>query len=95
MPDDIGQWRDIGLTADAEARTKVIPEDNPKFFACLAEAEEPVTAVAAHVATSAATDFSFGYHAANVVFGAIGVERDFGTFQHLQQLSFVGVQTLE
>ena len=90
----IGQARNVGLAADAEARTKIIPEGDPELLTCLAKAEKSVTATAAKVATSATADFSFGDHTPYVVFRAVGVERNLRTLKHLQQLGLVGVQSL-
>ena len=68
MAHNIGQGRNAGLVADAEACTKIIPEGDPELLTCLDKAEKPVTAIAAKVATSATADFSFGDHTPYVVF---------------------------
>ena len=68
MAHKIGQGRNVGLAADAEARTKIIPEGDPELLTCLAKTEKRVTASAARIATSATADFSFGDHTPDVVF---------------------------
>ena len=68
MVHKIGQGRNARLAADAEARTKIIPEGDPELLTRLAEAEKRVTASAAGIATSATADFSFGDYTPYVVF---------------------------
>jgi len=42
-----------------------------------------------------AADLSLGYLATDVVFRAVGVQRDLGVVEHHQQLGLVGVQPLK
>ena len=58
MAHKIGQARSVGLAGDAEARTKIVPEGDPELLTCLEQAEKPVTAIAANVATSATATLS-------------------------------------
>ena len=57
--------------------------------------EEGIAAVAADVAAGAAADLALGDLAADVVFGAVGVERDLRAIEHHQQFGLVGVQAGE
>jgi len=67
----------------------------PNFFAGLGEPEEGVAAVTAGVAVGTAADLTLGHLAADVIFRAVGVQRDLRAIEHHQQLSLVGVQPLE
>ena len=59
------------------------------------EPEEGVAAVASDVAVGAATDVTLGHLAADVVFRAVGVQRDLGMVEHHQEFGLVGVQPLQ
>jgi hypothetical protein len=61
----------------------------------LHEAEECITAVAARVRAGAAGDFAPGDVGADVVFRAVGVERNIGPLQHSQQVGFLGMQPFQ
>ncbi len=78
-----------------EACAEVVPEGDADLGAGVVEPEEGVAAVAAGVAAGSAADFSFGDLAANVVLGAVGVERDLGPFEHHQQFALIGAQARE
>jgi hypothetical protein len=56
------------------------------------QAEERVAAVAAGVAVGSAADLALGDKGADVALGAIGVQRDIGPIEHLQQFRLVGMQ---
>ena len=72
-----------------------MPEWYAELGAGLGEAEEGVSAVSTGVASGAAADLAFGDLAADIVFRAVGVERDLGAVEHHQQLGFVGVQACQ
>ena len=74
--DDVRQVRDIGAGEDTEPGAKIIPKADAELAAGLGEAEESVAAVATSVAAGAAADVTLGNLAADVVFRAIGVQRD-------------------
>ena len=63
---------------DTEAVAEVIPECDAELATCLGEAKEGVAAVAASVAAGATADMAFGDLAADVVFRAVGVQRNLG-----------------
>jgi hypothetical protein len=56
------------------------------------ESKKGVATIAAGVAAGSAADVAFGDLASNVVFGAVGVERNVGPFEHPQQFALVGAQ---
>src|SRR4051812_48913841 len=93
--DQVGQVRDCGLAGDAEPGAEVVPEAEAELGAGLGQAEEGVAAVAAEIAAGATADLAAGDLGADVVLRAVGVQRDLGVVQHLQQLRLVGVQALE
>src|SRR6202030_4500205 len=78
-----------------EPGAEVVPECDSEFCAGFGKAEEGVAAVAPKIAAGAAADLSLGDLAADVVLGAIGVERDFGPVEHHQQLGLIGVEPRE
>src|SRR5262249_5630960 len=80
---------------DVQPGAEVIPESNAQFEASLCQADEAVAASTTDVAARAAADLAPGYLSANVIFRSIGVERDFGTLEHHQQLGLVFVQPFE
>ena len=95
MLDKIGEIRDCGLAGDGESGAEIIPECDAELGAGFGEAEESIAAISSAVATRAAADFSLGHLTANVVLGAVGVEGNFGPFEHHQQFGLVGVQARE
>ena len=69
---------------------EVVPKFDAVLAAGLQEAEEGVAAVAADVGAGSAADLALGDVATDVVLGAVGVQRDIGSFEHLQQFALVG-----
>src|SRR5271157_5931115 len=84
-----------GSAGHPEPGAEVVPEGDAELTASLAEAEECVPAVAAGVAAGAAADGTLGHLAADVVFRAVGVQRNVRMVEHHEQLGLVGVQPLE
>jgi hypothetical protein len=80
---------------DVQPGAEVIPKSNAQFKASFCQAEEAVAAITTEVTARAAADLAPGYLSANVIFRSIGVERDFGTVEHHQQLGLVFVQPFE
>ena len=74
---------------------EIIPEDDSQFFASFGEAKESIAAIATDIAAGAAADLAFGDVSPNIVFRAVGVERDFGPLKHFEQLGLVGVESFE
>ena len=93
--DEVWKLRDGRTAADAEPGAKIIPEGDAELPASLGEPEECVAAVATDVAVGSAADVALGHLAADVVFRAIGVQRNFRVIEHHQQFVFVGVQPLQ
>ncbi len=90
--------REVGdgwVAGDDEPGAEVVPERDAELGAGLGEAEEGIAAVAAGIAARAAADLAFGHLAADVVFRAVGVERDLRAIEHHQQFRLVGVQPSE
>jgi hypothetical protein len=63
-----------------------------ELCAGLEEAQEGVAAIAARIASCAAADLALGDLATNIVFRSVGVERNFGPFEHHQQFRLVGIK---
>jgi len=77
---------------DVQPGAEEIPESNAQFKASFCQADEAVAAITTDVTARAAADFAPGDLSTNVIFRSIGVERDFGTVEHHQQLGLVFVQ---
>src|SRR5216684_4732679 len=89
------EFREVGdgsVSGDIEPGTEIIPEGDAELGAGFGEAEEGIPAVASGIAAGAAADFAFGDVAADVVFGAVGVEWDLRVIEHHQQFGFIGMQ---
>jgi hypothetical protein len=61
----------------------------------LGEPEEGIAAIASVVAARSGADLAADHLTADIALGAIGVQRDFRSLQHHQQLGLVGVQPLQ
>src|SRR5215472_5377902 len=83
-------WDCVGA-GDVQSRAEVIPKSNAQFEASFCQAQESVSAIATGVTAGAATDLSPCDLTANVIFRSVGVERDFGTVEHHEQLGLVFV----
>ncbi len=95
MPDNIGEVWEVGLAGDGESGAEIVPERDAELGAGFGEAEEGVAAIASGVAACSAADFSLDDLAADVVLRAVGVEGNFGPFEHHQQLGLVGMEARE
>src|ERR1700691_3555138 len=91
--DDFGEGGDVPATGDFEAGAEIVPEFDSELAAGLVEAEEGVAAVAADVGAGSSADLALGDLAADIVLGAVGVQRDIGPFEHLEQFALVGSLT--
>ena len=72
------EQRDTGSAGVRQASTEIIPETHTQLVACFHQREEAVAAIAAQVGAGAAGDFSPCRLAADIVFRAVGVQRDTG-----------------
>src|SRR5215204_3685885 len=95
VPDNVWEVWDVGLAGDCQSGAEIIPECNAELGAGFGEAEEGVATVSPGITSCAAADFSLGDLASDVVLRAVGVERNFGSFEHHQQLGLVGVKACE
>ena len=77
---------------DSEPAAEIIPDRDAELVAGLDETEECIATIPADVAPCAGADLAPRHLTADVVLRAVGVERDFGPFEHHQQLSLVGMQ---
>ncbi len=93
--DDIGKLRHGDGPGNTEPCTQVIPEADAEFPTGLGQPEKGVAAIASGIGFGSATDVTLGHQAADVIFRAVGVQRDVWTVEHPQQLGLIGVQTLE
>src|SRR4029078_6536906 len=69
-----------------------IPKRDAQFVTRPGETEESIAAVPADVAPRAGAALAPCALTTNVVFRTVGMERDFGSLQHHQQLSLIGMQ---
>ena len=81
-----------GASWHTEAVAEIIPETDSLLGAGFHEAEEGIAAIAAQIGAGAGGDFAPRHLAADVVFRAVGVQRDLRPFQHREQILFLGVQ---
>ena len=93
--DDVGQTLDGLSVWDSKSVAKVVPECDFELGAGLSEAEEGIAAIPPDVAAGTGADLAAGDVAADVVFRSVGVQRDFGSVEHHQQLGLVGVEPRE
>ena len=84
MPDNIGEVWEVGLAGDGESGAEIVPERDAELGASFGEAEKGVAAIAPGVAACSAADFSLDDLAADVVLRAVGMEGNFGPFEHHQ-----------
>ena len=92
--DEGWQWRDDGLTRDAETTSEIVPECHAEFGACLGQSEEGVAAGTSEIAAGSSADFTPCYLASDVVLGAIGMQWDLRPLQDPQQLVLVGIDQM-
>src|SRR5260370_41629263 len=85
LADEFREVWDGCVACDGEPGPQVVPERDAELGASFGDAEEGVAAVSAVLAAGAAADLSLGDLAADVVFGAVGGQRDFGPIEHHQQ----------
>src|ERR1700733_15949017 len=88
--DEIREVGDDWTAAYTKSGAKVIPESDSELPAGLGQPEKGVTAVAANLAMRSAADFALGHLASDVVFRAVGVQRDLRAVEHHQQFGLVG-----
>ena len=80
---------------DGESVAEVIPERDFELGAGFGEAEKRIATVTTDIAAGAGADLAPGDVAADVVLRSVGVQRDFGSVEHHQQLGLVGVEPHE
>ena len=78
MTDEARQAGDGGFIGDLEPCSEIIPEGDTQLAASLDQSEESIATIAPGVASGAAADLALGHLAADVVFRAVGVQRNFG-----------------
>src|ERR1700692_2310723 len=93
--DDFGQAWDGVSARDGESVAEVVPERDFELGAGFDETEKGIAAITTDIATGAGTDLAPGDVAADVVLRSVGVQWDFGSVEHHQQLGFVGVEPRE
>src|ERR1700687_2611515 len=93
--DDFGQAWDGVSAWDGESVAKVVPERDFELGAGFGETEKGIAAITTDIAAGAGTDLAPGDVAADVVLRSVGVQRDFGSVEHHQQLGLVGVEPRE
>ena len=80
---------------NVEPCAEVIPEADAELGAGFGEAEKGIAGVATAIASGTARDFSPCDVTTNVVLGAVGVQRNFGALEHLEQFRLVGMKPCE
>ena len=93
--DEVWQWRNERLTGDAEAAAEIVPECDAELGAGLGKTEEGIAAIATEVTAGSGTELAAGDLAADVVLGAVGMQRRLGAVEHHQQFVLVGMQPRE
>ena len=78
LPDEVREERDRLLGWYAEAVAEIAEEGDVELAAGLHQAEQDVTGLASGLTDGSAGDLALGDEGADVVFGAIGGERDLG-----------------
>ena len=72
MRNDLGAW-------GGESGAEIIPERDLQLVAGLEQRQEGIAAIATGIAAGAAAHLALGDESADVVFGAVGVQRDLRT----------------
>src|SRR5215475_15681154 len=80
---------------DGQSGAEIVPERDFELGAGLGQTEEGVSAVTTDITARPTADLSSGDVAADVVLRSVGVQRDFGSVEHHQQLGLVGVEPRE
>jgi hypothetical protein len=83
------------IPAQSQPVPEIVVEGKPELLAGLHQTEHDIacdTAVAAH---RAAGDFPFGDKGSQGILRCVGVQRNFGIIEHLQQLGFPSMQPLK
>jgi hypothetical protein len=80
-PDEACEGQDFSAW-DAEAVADEVVERQFQFHAGFGQPQHDVTRVAAFFADSSTGNFSFGDEGADVVFGSVGVDRNFRAFEN-------------
>ena len=84
MADEAREERDFEAW-DAEAVADEVVERQFQFHAGFGQPQHGVARVAAFFADSSTGNFSFGDEGADVVFGSVGVDRNFRAFENAQE----------
>lgn len=92
MPDELRQTGNRFGACGCQSVAKIVPEGDAQLVAGLEQRQECISAIPPSLAAGAATHLALRDEGADVVFGAVGVERDFWTIEHHQQFSLVRVQ---
>jgi len=79
--DGLGSW-------NAEPVAEIDEEGDAELHAGLHQAEQDIASIASGLAYRSAGDFALGDEGADVVFGAVCVERDLGTVKNAQEFAF-------
>ncbi len=84
----------ISIT-EAKPVSQIMVEREPELLAGLHQTEHDVSRDPAVAAHRAAGDFSFRDEGPQVIFRCVGVQRDAGMLEHLQQLVLPSMQPLK
>src|SRR5476651_332836 len=76
LPDVMVERADHHVPRDLEPASQIIPDRDAQLIAGLGQTEECISAIAASIAACSGADLPPRDVTANVVFGAIGVERN-------------------
>ena len=92
------ELREVGDGAGfgaAQPGAEIVPESDAELGAGFGKAEEGIAAIASEIAAGATANLALGDLAADGVFGAVGVQRNFRPVESHQQLGFVGMDPRE
>ena len=88
LADESGEAWDDRRFRQSEAVAKIIPEADGLLGACFISPRKVAT-IAACIRTGSGGDFAARHLAANIVFRAVGVQRDLRALQHHEQFVFL------
>src|ERR1700729_1283428 len=86
------EWFNYRASDDFESAAQVIPERDAEIVTRFGETEKSIATIPSDVAPCSRADLAPCHLTANVVLRSVGVERDFGSLQHHQQLGLIGMQ---
>ena len=95
MPDEVGEEGHSRMARGGETVAEIVPEGDAELRAGLCETQECIAAIASGVAAGATADLAPGDLAADIVLGAVGVQRDLWAVEDEEEFGLIGVEASE